>query len=232
MTRDHKSVSGPGAKNAVIGVWSTTERPRLTVLTAHGAKPKGKGDIQVSRLGNPLINEVIIPLAHKIRYDGAAPDRDAALYGKYALEPRAGTSAQRPVRARRQDDQPDGHRHGAAVRHPRQDPDLHGRGAGRHAEGQPRRAAHPARQAEAVGVLGGDLGGFPKGAASVTTRRHRATVVGGAWSAKLPLGDGVDQNDKQFRRRSVRRSAAQRVPLVAEAHRAGGPPPTAKDGLF
>ena len=87
VTRDGKSVSGPAASNAVVGVWSTTERPRLTVLGPHGPQPKGKGEVQVSRLGNPLINELIIPLAHKDQFNSTTPDHDAALYGTYALNP-------------------------------------------------------------------------------------------------------------------------------------------------
>ena len=35
VTRDGKSVSGAAAKNAVIGVWSSTERPRLQVNGAN-----------------------------------------------------------------------------------------------------------------------------------------------------------------------------------------------------
>jgi len=95
VTRDGRSVSGPGASNAVVGVWSTTERHRLTVLSAqdarkhkkHKAHHQSEADVQVSRLGNPLINEVIIPLAHKDQFNRTTPDRDAALYGKYAVNP-------------------------------------------------------------------------------------------------------------------------------------------------
>src|SRR5688572_26212605 len=71
VTKDGKAVSGPGADNAVVGVWSTTERKRVRVAGASSAakpkKKKGKksghrGWVQVSRLGNPLVNEVVIPL--------------------------------------------------------------------------------------------------------------------------------------------------------------------------
>ena len=35
MTRDGKSVSAAAASNAVVGVWSSTERPRLQVNGAN-----------------------------------------------------------------------------------------------------------------------------------------------------------------------------------------------------
>ena len=47
VTRDRKAVAGPDAKNAVVGVWSTTERRRLQVsgsrrqATAAGCRSPG-----------------------------------------------------------------------------------------------------------------------------------------------------------------------------------------------
>ena len=86
-------------------------------------QPKGKGEVQVSRLGNPLINELIIPLAHKDQFNSTTPDRDAALYGKYAVNPEPARLLNALFGLGVKDDQPDGHRHGAADRHPRQDAD-------------------------------------------------------------------------------------------------------------
>ena len=43
--------------------------------------------VQVSRLGNPLVNEVVIPLGKKDQFNRTTPDRDAALYGKYVVKP-------------------------------------------------------------------------------------------------------------------------------------------------
>src|SRR5438477_5361100 len=73
VTVDGKPVSGPAAANAVVGVWSSTDRQRLEVqngnsVTASAAKKHKKhkrsrnGYVQVSRLGNPLVNELVIPL--------------------------------------------------------------------------------------------------------------------------------------------------------------------------
>src|SRR5215471_1529919 len=49
-----------GAKNHIVGVWTSTDRQNVTV---HGHLYRGW--VQVSRLGNPLINEVVIPTGEK-----------------------------------------------------------------------------------------------------------------------------------------------------------------------
>jgi len=60
----------------VIGVWSTTDRRTTTVLG--GGKTKGKGKFtQVSRLGMPLVNEVIAPLGAKDLFNASQPADDA-----------------------------------------------------------------------------------------------------------------------------------------------------------
>ena len=94
VTRDGEPVSGMDASNAVVGVWSTTERRKLEVQDAgfDSGSPgsvNGKANkwVQVSRLGNPLVNEVIIPLGMKDKFNRTTPDRDAELYGQYVVEP-------------------------------------------------------------------------------------------------------------------------------------------------
>src|SRR5256885_2992273 len=86
VTVDHKAVSGPTASNAVVGVWSSTERQRFQVTNDQHAKEKGKF-VQVSRLGNPLVNEVVIPLGQKDRFNRTQPQNDAKNYGKYVVKP-------------------------------------------------------------------------------------------------------------------------------------------------
>ena len=62
VTRDGRTVTGPKAANAVVGVWSTTERQVDQGQRARQAEERWK---QVSRLGNPLINEVVIPIGRE-----------------------------------------------------------------------------------------------------------------------------------------------------------------------
>ena len=73
----------------MVGVWSTTERKRIEVTNADFDSNKGsKGKwVQVSRLGNPLVNEVVIPAGDKDKFNRTRPHNDAANYGKYVVEP-------------------------------------------------------------------------------------------------------------------------------------------------
>jgi len=68
-----------GQGDPVIGVWSTTDRPSIKVQAADGTqKYKGKF-VQVSRLGNPLVNEVVIPIGLKDAFNALAPENDASV---------------------------------------------------------------------------------------------------------------------------------------------------------
>src|SRR5205823_3850082 len=62
----------------VIGIWSTTDRRSTTVLSLGKATASG-GFVQVSRLGNPLVNEVVVPLQFKDAFNGAPPVADHTL---------------------------------------------------------------------------------------------------------------------------------------------------------
>src|SRR5437588_8207666 len=57
-------------KHAVIGVWSSASRRRVRMIHNGGSKASESGPwVQVSRLGNPLFNEVIVPLGDKDRWN-------------------------------------------------------------------------------------------------------------------------------------------------------------------
>jgi hypothetical protein len=59
----------------VIGVWSTTERRTDRVFG--GGTIENSGDFtQVSRLGMPLVNEVVAPLGAKDAFNASKPSRD------------------------------------------------------------------------------------------------------------------------------------------------------------
>ncbi|MGI9119759.1 MAG: DUF4331 domain-containing protein [Acidimicrobiales bacterium] len=64
----------------VIGVWSTAERQGTRVFqNDNGSQPLNSGPwVQVSRLGNPLVNEVVIPLKLKDAFNSLEPEDDAA----------------------------------------------------------------------------------------------------------------------------------------------------------
>ncbi|MGI8946411.1 MAG: DUF4331 domain-containing protein [Ornithinimicrobium sp.] len=74
---DEVALSGDSATNPVVGVWSTTSKQSLS-LEPGAATPEGDY-VQVSRLGNPLVNEVVIPAGLKDAFNGLTPDQDATV---------------------------------------------------------------------------------------------------------------------------------------------------------
>ncbi|MDO9456471.1 DUF4331 domain-containing protein [Nocardioides sp.] len=74
----------------VIGVWSSTSRRSARVFNAKTGKYAGSGPaVQVSRLGNPLFNEVVVPMAEKDYWNTQPPNGDVA-YEKYVNKPELG----------------------------------------------------------------------------------------------------------------------------------------------
>ena len=71
------------AGDPVVGVWATTSR---RVAGATGSADTWK---QVARLGNPLVNEVVIPVGMKDTFNASTPDKDAQ-FAKSVLEPELG----------------------------------------------------------------------------------------------------------------------------------------------
>ena len=65
-------------KTSVVGVFASTQRQRVRVLSVDGSSaPRNAGRwVQVSRLGIPLVNEVLIPLGKKDRWNSTDPKDD------------------------------------------------------------------------------------------------------------------------------------------------------------
>src|SRR4051812_6920228 len=197
VTRDGKSVSAPDASNAVVGVWADTERRSTDVNRK--AKHGDDGFVQVSRLGNPLVNEVVIPIGKKDQFNSTTPDKDAALYGKYVVKPELAhlINVLYPGLNVPEDNRTDivtalltGIPGKTAISDKPAAADTLKINLG----------VPPTANPNRFGVLAGDLGGFPDGRRltdDVVDISER--VVGGFLKGnKLPLGDGVDQNDKSF----------------------------------
>src|SRR5207248_10649302 len=72
------------------GGWAATDRQRVGVW--HGSS-HGKW-VQVSRLGNPLINEVVIPTDDKDAWNASTPDKDKQ-FEKYYTNPILATVLQK-----------------------------------------------------------------------------------------------------------------------------------------
>jgi len=72
---------------SVIGVWASASRRKSKVFDARRGRSASYGPYeQVSRLANPLFNEVIVPMAEKDQWNALAPYQDKR-FAKYVLHP-------------------------------------------------------------------------------------------------------------------------------------------------
>jgi hypothetical protein len=195
---------------ATIGVWGTTSRPRTTVRRATLPALSQGMFSQVQRMGNPLINELLVGTGFKDRFSMDQPQNDSQ-FANFFLDP----TLARVVNALT----------GGVVAiptPPRTDllpvvtyaPPIAAPGtpAGPVADllrlntGVP---ATPLASANRLGLLGGDAAGFPNGRRvfdDVTDLALRL-VVGGVLAGppfstspiNSKLGDGVNVNDAPYR---------------------------------
>jgi hypothetical protein len=86
LTKDHQLPSSANDPDAVLGVWASASRQKYRTLNANGSMSSWGPWQQVSRLGNPLINEVIIPTAKKDYWNGQKPENDSQ-FAKYYKAP-------------------------------------------------------------------------------------------------------------------------------------------------
>ena len=86
LTRNNTAPASSTDPNAVIGVWATASRPSVQVLQANESQKKVGNWKQVSRLGNPLVNEVVIPLNLKDAFNALSP-KDDAVAAPFVLDP-------------------------------------------------------------------------------------------------------------------------------------------------
>ncbi len=190
-----------GEGNSIIGVYSTTSRRATRTLNADGTVTYGGDWVQVSRLGQPLVNEVVIPVGMKDRFNASQPTGDGQFLS-YVVEPELAVllnvlfGVQVPPT-------------------PRNDlvavfltgvPGLN-QPAGVVPSEYMRlnMAIPPSSNPSRLGVLGGDLAGYPNGrrlADDVTDISLRAVagvlVDGFDIEPNNRLGDGIDANDLPF----------------------------------
>ncbi|MFC0508115.1 DUF4331 domain-containing protein [Micromonospora costi] len=68
---------GVGDPASVIGVWTTASRRQVRVRGGDAGTDVATGPyVQVSRLGNPLFNEVIVPMSRKDLWNSLPPSED------------------------------------------------------------------------------------------------------------------------------------------------------------
>jgi hypothetical protein len=230
---------GSVADNPVIGVWSTADRLKTRVLADTGAAPAtsisrssdeatGSGDfVQVSRLGNPLVNEAVVPANLKDYFNRSRPDQDGALLGKvqdpelpHLIEGiyKVPNPNKTPKGAGRRDLVATFLTGISKATYPDAGADLNGINLNKNNKGVPSEQlrlnlAVPPTQFDApgysrLGVLGGDLAGFPNGrrlgddVVDVALQALEGVLVTdqdpAVKKAVSALTDGVDHNDKAY----------------------------------
>ena len=192
----------PARHNNVIGIWDTAERPQTRTINGDGTVSMAGPDVQVSRLGMPLVNEIVIPLGKKDFFNASEPFNDVPNFGAYVLDPEPARLLQailgiRVPPAPRNDlvsvfatgvpglNQPDGVSPGEMLRLNLSIP--------------------PAASPNRLGVLAGDLAGFPNGrrladdVVDIELRVVAGVLVDGFNVApNNQLGDGIDANDVPY----------------------------------
>jgi hypothetical protein len=74
-------------RTSLLGVYAIASRRAVSVLRQSASDYQFGSYIQVSRLGIPLVNEVLVPLANKNNFNKSDPADDAANYGATILNP-------------------------------------------------------------------------------------------------------------------------------------------------
>jgi hypothetical protein len=192
---------GASDPNAIIGVWSTVSRPSVTTRGRHGGIGTNANYVQVSRLGQPLVNEVVIPVGAKDFFNALEPTGDAAALD-FVLDP----EVPKLLNAIFQIAVPPAPRNDLVQVFLTGVPGLNQPAGGTPSEMlRLNLAIPPSSSPNALGVLAGDLAGFPNGrrlsddVVDIALRAMAGVLVEGFNVApNNALGDGVAGNDKPF----------------------------------
>jgi len=188
--------------NHIVGIWSATDRTKVTVAVKSGKVTRSTKWVQVSRLGEPLINELLIPTQLKDKWNATTPDKDKQFEQYYSspilakllnqLYPQFG-----PFKETDRQDLV------SVLLTGLKSPNLNYTGPTMADEIRLNLAIAPTApvgQGNRLGVLGGDLAGYPNGrrleddVIDISERAVGGVLIGHS----LPLGDGVDANDVPY----------------------------------
>ena len=85
LTRKH-ALEPANSPDATVGIWGTTSRPRLTVRRSPNPATSSGSYRQVQRMGNSLINELVIGIGSKDRFSMDQPVNDSQ-FANFFLDP-------------------------------------------------------------------------------------------------------------------------------------------------
>jgi hypothetical protein len=224
LPKSELAIAGDATRNPVVGIWSSTEKQTLS-LTPGKADPAGDY-VQVSRLGNPLVNEVVVPTGLKDAFNAIQPATDhtvTAVVNK-VLDPELPQLIQSIYKVKApaapRNDLVEIYLTGIAKKAPTLDSsaapiqaDLNSQVLNQDAD-----ATHfvpsemlrlnmgvaPARKPNRLGVIGGDFQGFPNGrrltddVVDISLQAVEGAAQSGKIVAALKSGDKVDTNEKRF----------------------------------
>ena len=86
LTSDGSNPGNPAKQVSVIGVWTSASRRKSVIHNGDGTTTQTGPYVQVSRLGNPLVNEAVIPMAFKDAWNSDVPAGDSE-YAKFVANP-------------------------------------------------------------------------------------------------------------------------------------------------
>ncbi len=206
LTANKKDATDPKDTNSIVGVRTTSYRKTASVLREENGKAMSKTSgnwVQVSRLDNPLVNEVVIPLKDKDKWNSSLPKNDGQFLS-YVTKPELGGLMKAILGV----NTPPAPRNDLVTIFLTGIPGLN-QPAKVVASSQLRlnMAIPPTAEPKKNGVLAGDNAGYPNGrrlADDVTDIALQAVAGGTPFTPdfnKEPnnvIGDKVDANDKAF----------------------------------
>jgi hypothetical protein len=206
------ALNNNSAANPVVGIWSTTSRPGASMRSAGASSMQ-----QVSRLGNPLVNEAVIPLGAKNQFNAAKPTEDTKFL-PHVVSPELPKLMQAiykiPAPATPRNDLVEVFLTGVCKACGPVKADLNSQQLNRDVEAKNFKPSEqlrlnmkvaPAAEPNRLGVVGGDLAGFPNGrrltddVLDITVQAAEGILLPNPPEAVATLGDGVNANEHAFR---------------------------------
>jgi hypothetical protein len=190
------AAAGDVTTNPIIGTWTTAERQSIRTESGKGGQKFSGNYVQVSRLGQPLVNEVVAPVGAKDLFNSSLPQNDGQFLAA-VQNPEVPKLIELVYKIK-------------APATPRNDlvavflTGVKGLNQPAHVvpseELRLNMSIAPTASPNRLGVIGGDNAGFPNGRrvtdddVDIALRVMEGELLG----TKTNLGDGVDANDVAF----------------------------------